>query len=319
VTVEKRRIATSGGEISYVEAGDGPPVLLLHGFPLSSYLWRDIVPLLSTRFRVIAPDLPGAGDSEVAPGAPLGIRAQADSVRELLHLVGVETFAAVGHSSGGGVAQLLALGGSVDAMVLIDSVAFDGWPSSPTRRVQRTSPNLEGAELVEVEMRATLRQGMGDPDRLPEVVIQEYLRPYRSPEGVSMFFRAARALNGRGLTGHEAAMSAWTFPVLILWGEEDPFLSWRLGERLNEAIPSSTLGLLPGCGHYLLEDAIETVGPMIHEYLRARYEGAPHGHEGVVMLQLERRPPWVDLAEYEQGDNEPRVPEAGEQEVGPNA
>jgi 2-hydroxymuconate-semialdehyde hydrolase len=319
VILEKRLAATTGGELAYVDTGEGLPVLLLHGFPLSSHVWRDVIPLLSSRFRVIAPDLLGAGDSDMRATAPLGIGPQAGYVRELLDGIGIGSVAAVGHASGGGVAQLLALDGGVDAMVLIDTLAFDGWPGSATRSVQRTPPEREVAELVEIEIRAWLRQGMGDPDRLPEAAIKEYVRPYRSAEGVRTFFRGARALDGNGLTGHEAEMADWTFPVLILWGEDDPFLSWRLGERLNEAIPSSTLGLLPGCGHHLVEDAIETVGPMIHEYLRARYEGAPHGHEGVVMLQLERRPAWVDLAEYEREDDEPRTPDVGEQEVGPNA
>jgi dienelactone hydrolase len=117
------------------------------------------------------------------------------------------------------------------------------------------------------------------------------------------------------------AMAAWELPVLIFGGEDDPLVGVDALERLNEAIPSSTLGLLPGCGHDLLADAPETLLPMIHEYLRARYLHAPHGHgaEGVVMLQLEKRPPWVDLAPYTEEDGEPVVPEPDEQEVGPNA
>ena len=71
-------------------------------------------------------------------------------------------------------------------------------------------------------------------------------------------------------------------------------------------MPSSTLGLLPGCGHFLVEEAADTLGPMISEYLRARYAHAPHGHgdpnAGIVMLQLERRPPWADLEEYERDE-----------------
>jgi pimeloyl-ACP methyl ester carboxylesterase len=102
--------------------------------------------------------------------------------------------------------------------------------------------------------------------------------------------------------GIEGPMAAWTFPVFILWGEDDDVVPVEVAERLNEAIPASTLGLVPGCGHHLVEEAGETIGPMIHDYLRARYAHEPHGHEetpGVVMLQLERRPPWIDLNEDE--------------------
>jgi pimeloyl-ACP methyl ester carboxylesterase len=102
--------------------------------------------------------------------------------------------------------------------------------------------------------------------------------------------------------GIEGPMAAWTFPVFILWGEDDDVVPVGVAEWMNEAIPASTLGLVPGCGHHLVEEAGETIGPMIHEYLRARYAHEPHGHEeatGVVMLQLERRPPWIDLRDDE--------------------
>jgi len=106
------------------------------------------------------------------------------------------------------------------------------------------------------------------------------------------------------VTDHDLA--AFDFPVLLLWGEEDEQVPVAVAEELNDAIPTSTLGLVPGCGHDLLAEAAPTVGPLILEYLRARYLKAPHGHdhahEGVVRIQLERRPPWVDLEEDERDD-----------------
>jgi pimeloyl-ACP methyl ester carboxylesterase len=116
-------------------------------------------------------------------------------------------------------------------------------------------------------------------------------------------------------------LASWEAPVLILGGEEDRATPPDVLERLHERMPSSSLGLLPGCRDPLTE-AWETVGPMVLEYLRARYLRAPHGHgdpSGVVMLQLERRPAWVDLAEYEEDDPEPVVPDPADQEVGPGA
>jgi pimeloyl-ACP methyl ester carboxylesterase len=108
------------------------------------------------------------------------------------------------------------------------------------------------------------------------------------------------------------ALAAFDFPVLLLWGEDDRIVPVSVAEELNDAIPTSTLGLLPGCGHELTDEAAATIAPMILEYLRARYLKLPHaaahgheaghGHEGVVRIQLERRPPWVDLEEDERDD-----------------
>ena len=87
-------------------------------------------------------------------------------------------------------------------------------------------------------------------------------------------------------------------PVLIFAGEAEERFA-RIAEELNEAIPSSTLGLVPGIGADLLADAPGTLFPMIDEYLRARYVKAPHGHaaDGIVTIQLERKPAWVDADE----------------------
>lgn len=300
----KRRAPTSGGQVAYTDEGEGPPVVLLHGFPQSSFVWRDLAPLLASRFRAIVPDLLGSGDSDKPVGVPLGLAAQATYVRELLDGLGVDRYAVVGHSVGGGVAQLLAMDGDgVDAMVLISSTAFDAWPTVLTREMQRTPPEQEVELLVHSGIRAALRAGMTDPDRITADQVAEYLRPWSGTDGVDAFFRFARALDGRGLVGREDGLAALEIPVLIFWGEDDELYPPAIAERLNEAIPTSTLGLLPGCGHFLVEDAIETIGPMIFEYLRARYLRESHGHgdaSGIVTIQLERRPPWVDLAEYEE-------------------
>lgn len=106
----------------------------------------------------------------------------------------------------------------------------------------------------------------------------------------------------------DAQLAALEIPVLLLWGEDDDVVPVAAAEALNDAIPTSTLGLVPGCGHDLPDEAAATIAPMILEYLRARYlkaphgHGADHGHDGVVTIQLERRPPWVDLEEDERDD-----------------
>jgi pimeloyl-ACP methyl ester carboxylesterase len=315
------RFASSGGELAYDLLGEGEPLLLLHGFPLEASQWRDLAPLFASRFRVIVPDLLGSGASEASEGASLGIEAQAGYARELLDHLGVERVAVVGHSCGGGVAQFLTLQDPrVEALVLLDAIAFDAWPAAPIEAIRRVPPQDQNLELVEASIRSWLLDGTARHDRLSEDVIEGYLRSWRRPGGVAAFFRTARALDGRGLTGREDEMAAWDMPVLLLWGEDDPYLPVEVAERLQEAIPSSSLGILPGCGHSLVEDAADTIGPMILEYLRARFLRQPHGHAaepgGVVMLQLERRPPWVDLEEYEREDEEPTVPDPAGQEVG---
>jgi pimeloyl-ACP methyl ester carboxylesterase len=277
-------------DVAFEELGEGEPVLVLPGFPFGAHAFRWLTPLLATRFRTIVVDPTGLAGTST--------KAQAAAVRDLLARLDIARVAIVAHGTGGGVAQLLAFGGSdVDAMVLLDTVAFDAWPVLP----DDPAAALEQAhveDLDRADAEAYLAPWSADPDA------------YR---------RGRAALTGDDLTGLEAAMGAWEQPVLLLWGEDDRVVPVSVAERLNDAIPASTLGLVPDSGHLLLDDAFASVGEMLVEYLRARYLRAPHDHGGITMLQLERRPPQIDLAPYEQDDGEPAPIDPSQQEVGPNA
>jgi pimeloyl-ACP methyl ester carboxylesterase len=202
---------------------DRPIVVLLHDGGRTAGQWREFVPLLESRFRVVAPDLPADDD---------------EALERLETLLDGERCGVIGHGAGGALAQSLAVRGGVDAMVLLDAPRAEG----------------VGAE----------------------------------------------------------ALASFDFPVLLLWGEDDEVVPMAVAEELNDAIPTSTLGSLPGCGHDLTDEAAATIAPMILEYLRARYlkeshaeahgHDADHAHDGVVRIQLERRPPWVDLEEDERDD-----------------
>lgn len=291
---EKRRVRVSGGEMAVVDAGDpeAPAVVLLSGGFTSSYLWRNLIPLLAPWTRVIAPDLLGSGDSETSDGADLRLGAHATHIRELLDGLGVERYAVAGHGRGGGIAQLLALDGAVDALVLVDSIAFEAWPAPRMRelreRVDEVDPDAVVA-WVEAALEGGTRQG-----RLRKEDVDEYLRPFRGPDGLERFVRVARSFDGEGLIGLESRLEALEIPALVLWGEEDTFVDVELAERLGDVLPWSSVALFPGCGHFLLEDAPERVGPILFQWLRTKYLKVEHRHEpdaGPIAVTLGRRPP----------------------------
>jgi len=284
------RARVEAGEVAYLDEGDGPAALLLHGFPTSSHLWRREIPLLASRMRVIAPDLLGYGQSEHPTGADLSMTAQAVAVRQLLETLDVSEFAVVGHDLGGVVAQLLALEGGVRTMVLLDSACFDVWPIEGVRMLQAAEPNQETAEFVDAVVRLSIELGVSHRDRLDESTLAAFARPW--VDDPPAFFRAVRAIDGVGLAGREAELAALDLPTLIVWGEDDPYLPVDLAERLGDSLPGSTVALLPGCSHFVVEDAGPTVDQLLFEFLRLRFLEEPHAHahasSGPVEVFLER-------------------------------
>jgi 2-hydroxymuconate-semialdehyde hydrolase len=270
-TLELHRAPVRAGELAYVDEGDGPPVVLLHGFPTFSHLWRDLVPMLAPRFRVIAPDLLGYGaSSKPEDAASLTVPAQAEHVRTLLRRLDVPEYAVAGHDIGGGVAQLLALDGAVDVLVLLDSIAFDAWPIEAVRLLQEADPDAADQEFASNVVRTALDTGMAEPGRLTADDRDAYVRPWTdSPPAL--------------------------LRALLVWGEDDRLLPPELAERLSDVLPGSTVALLPGCGHLVTEDASEAVLPLITEYLRVHHLQEEHHHHVPTPVELgisfERPPP----------------------------
>jgi pimeloyl-ACP methyl ester carboxylesterase len=277
-------------ELAYEVSGDGEPVLFIPGFPFGAHAFRKLIPAAAGRFRVVVPNL-----SDVAAA-----REHASALQGLLDALGIERCAVIAHGTGGRLAQALAFGGGdvVDAMVLLASpgpTGSVGFPATPEEALERS--HIEPLLVADADA---------------------YLQPWRRDPSA---YARGRALlqDGDDIAGLEDAMAAWEGPVLILHGEDDRIVEPAIAERLNAAIPASTLGFVPESGHLVLDDAFESIGTMTLEYLRARYLRAPHDHGGVTMLQLERRPPWVDPARVVADDEgEPVVPDPDQQEVGPN-
>ena len=101
--------STSHGDVAYHEIGEGPALLLIHGFPLNAYHWRDVMGALAGERRCIAPDLLGLGYSKPKAGADIGSVAQANMLAELLDALSIETADVISNDSGTAIAQLLAV------------------------------------------------------------------------------------------------------------------------------------------------------------------------------------------------------------------
>lgn len=295
--LEARPVPVSAGEMAVFEAGEGKPILFLHGIPTSRHLFRNLAPLLAPMARVIVPDLLGYGDSEKPEGADLSVLAQTGYVHELLDALGVEDLAVVGHDLGTGIAQLLALEWRATAMVLTNGITFDGWPVHGVQLLREMPEDQWSDEVAENVVRVAFQSGMSR-EELAEEDMEEYLRPWRGE--AAALGRAFRAVDGEGLAGTEEALASLDVAAFVVWGEEDPYQGPENAERLGEVMPTATVATLPGVSHYLTEDAPETVGPLISKWLRTVYLEEARQEEPIapedlgVSFERPAEPPTID-------------------------
>jgi 2-hydroxymuconate-semialdehyde hydrolase len=269
--MKKSFVRTPAGRLAYVKAGTGQPMLLIHGIPTSSFLWRNVIPPLAEEFLVYAVDLLGYGDSDKPEDADLSIVAQARHLWSFMEQVGWRHGSVVGHDIGGGIAQLLAVEHSeaVTKLVLIDSIAYDSWPEPQIARLKEPfwDEIMETLDLGK-GLRKGFEKGMVHKERVDDELIAQYLRPFDGAEGRRAYLRCARALRTEDLTSVMDRVEGLDVPTLIIWGAADPYQDVQYGERLAGAMRRARL-VVEDAGHFIQEDRPKEVALLVRNFVAA--------------------------------------------------
>lgn len=250
------RVRVSGGEVATGVFGQGPPVVLVHGAPAWSYLWREVAPVLAAEHAVHVWDLLGYGDSRIDDGVPPSIDRQARTLAELVTHWGLDAPALVGHDIGGGVVARAHLVHGLPArrLALLDAALVGRWITPFTTHLQRyqeayrtMSPAVFG-DLIGPRMRDATHRPMSDE------VAAAYLAPWAGPEGQRRWIDQAVAVSADDTRDAEDRLGRVGVPTLVLWGERDGWLPLWHGERLAAAIPGARRKTIAGAGHFVTED-----------------------------------------------------------------
>ena len=280
VTVDKHEVHLHGHKVAYRMSGDlrsGRPVLMLvHGMAGSSATWRDVLPRLARHATVIAPDLPGHGDSD-KPRQDYSLGAHANSLRDLMVALGVERATIVGQSLGGGVAMQLAYQHPqrCERLVLVSSGGLGPEVSWILRAM-----TLPGAEYLmpvlfpsfvrdagNVVSRRLARLGV----RWPHV--EQEWRAYVSladPGNRQSFVRTLRAVvdpGGQAVSAHDKLYLAARLPTLIVWGRRDRIIPMAHGVAAHEALPGSRLVIFDDSGHFPHNEEPEAFADAVAEFI----------------------------------------------------
>ncbi len=271
-----------GHRIACGSHGTGTPLILIHGTPSFSHIWRNVVPdLVAAGHRIFVYDLLGFGRSErpADPAVDTSVSAQVPILEALMDHWNLETAHIVAHDIGGAVAQRFGIfhSGKVRTLTLIDTVSFDSWPSARTReQMQAGLDALIQAPEAEhrVHFRTWLETTVADVERFRADGLEAYLDMISGTVGQASYFQhQMRHYDPRHTVeisdrlGDLAAL-----PVQILWGEDD---AWQVPDwayRLHTAIPGSSLRILPHCGHFAMEDKPAEIAAQIAAFTAAHEE-----------------------------------------------
>jgi pimeloyl-ACP methyl ester carboxylesterase len=273
-------VEVQGVRLYYFAAGTrgaGEPIVLIHGFPGSSHLWRDVVPFLPAGHRIVVLDLLGFGRSDrplpSGPAADLSADGHADRLLAFLDDLRIDQGCVVGHGMGGAVAQSLAIRhpARVSRLALLDSTAFDLWPrgaAALARGVAATPlARLLGAGLLAGLASPSLLDGFTNRED-GRRTLDQFLRAFTTRLGVAPLVAQLRAMHDPAVAALGARLGELRIPTSILWGELDPWLPVRLGERLRDAIPGATLEVIAGARHFTPEDAPERIARAVEALLQ---------------------------------------------------
>ena len=259
----------AGRSIVWRAVGDGPAVVLCHGTPFSSEVWRPYAEALAADFTVYTWDMPGYGRSSKRPEDPVDFASQAKAFAALLELWSLDRPRVIAHDFGGAVSLRthLTLGVPYASLMLVDPVAIP-LIGSPFFRFVKEHPavltELPGF-IHESVVRSYIRGG--SHPGLTDRELDTLTAPWLEQTGQMAFYHQIADFDEAYLEEIQRGCSAIDIPVQILWGEQDDWIPAEYGRRLAKLIPGAGFELIPGAGHLVQHDAPIVLADRIRRWL----------------------------------------------------
>jgi pimeloyl-ACP methyl ester carboxylesterase len=246
----QHKVETASGTISYVEYGQGPVALFVHGVLLNSYLWRHQLAQLGDVRRCIAVDLLAHGDTEIPAEQDVSVTANAHMLAQFLDALKIDQVDLVGNDSGGGICQIFAAlyPERIRSLALTNCDTHDNWPPEPFKPFVAMVaagglPNTLNAMLSDKSVFRS-PQALGPcyerPDAVADDTIETYLRPFvRSPQRTHDIERFVNAFDNRHTVQIEDKLKRLQAPTLIAWGTDDIYFDVKWSHWLENTIPGT--------------------------------------------------------------------------------
>lgn len=265
--------------IAYRTIGDGPPLLLVHGWPLSSFSFRKLVPWLQDHFTCLLPDSPGLGETEWTGATDFSFRGQAASLRAFIDGLGLDAYAILAFDTGASIARELALidPERVRKLVLLNTeIPHHRPPWIPLFQRLVALPGSNAVFRMLLGSAAFRRSGMGfggcfvDRELIDGEFRRHFVEPLlRDPRRLDGVQRYLRGIDWALVDGFAERHARIRQPVLFVWGEDDPTFPVALGREMSRQLPRCE-GFVSVTGARLLvhEERPEEVGRAAVAFLR---------------------------------------------------
>jgi pimeloyl-ACP methyl ester carboxylesterase len=268
-----------GNRVFYRKAGAGEPILLLHGFPTSSFDWRKLIAPLSRLGLVIAPDLYGFGYSDIPKGSAPTVAKLFPFIDDFVFTMKMERFRLVAYDWGGALALRYAAGkpASVSKLVVMNTSIYPDWIG----QIHRSPAYSQFRRMADSKFYRWLAGNFIRPGQVKQLIAP---RPETvlNPEelGQHVFFVKRAIKNTSTLYSRDSfnliqkttdrllsRVRALEIPTLLVSGADDPFVPSDTGSRLNQDIKGSKLVMLENTGHFLLEEKPTEVAGIVSDFL----------------------------------------------------
>jgi pimeloyl-ACP methyl ester carboxylesterase len=246
----RKTIATPLGEFAYIDVGEGPAAVFVHGLFMSAYMWHRSIDAVKGERRCIAYNLPAHGGSQVADDQALDLDANVAMLEAFCDALAVEDFDLVANDTGGALAQALAVrdSGRIRTLTLTNCEARD-WMPSKSELGQLVGTLAQQGQLAQVlksnyDDREAARQGafaatVQWPDRLSDEEVRGIMEPHQATlEGARLLERFATSLSPEQLMAIEPQLRELEIPTIAVWGTADPVFPLALAHWLRDTIPS---------------------------------------------------------------------------------
>lgn len=266
---DKKFMQLDGVNIHFDQRGLGRPMVLLHGFGTSSYIWRNIIPGLTYGTTVYTMDLMGFGYSEKPQDHNYSIETYVSQLGAFLNELNLENPILGGQGAGALIVALYAVRNpeKVRKLILLGAPLIDATPPFNERVLGYPviGPLLTGDWFL----KRIFRAGVEDKTRMSDLALKPYLAPYQDDPGARTTMRKfVSEFNAESVVEKEIApnLAKLQIPTLVMWGPHDAIVPLEVGRQLDREIPNSDISVILRSGHYVQEERTDQVRAAFKEF-----------------------------------------------------